>query len=112
GINQEVYEKAVSYLKSELKASDDHKVGLDWLIDKTEEFCKDSEMFNAISKSVELLEDSNSKGGRGKIAEYVKEALSIAFDPNVGHDYLDDADSRFEHYTSKDVKIPLGLEMF
>ena len=41
----------------------------------------------------------------------VGKALSISFDPNVGHDYIDDSDERFEYYHRKEDKIPFDLEL-
>jgi len=40
------------------------------------------------------------------------DALSISFDPHVGHDYLLDSDDRFDFYHKVETKIPFDLEYF
>jgi replicative DNA helicase len=40
------------------------------------------------------------------------EAFSVSFDSHIGHDYIEDADARYEFYTKKESRIPFDLEMF
>ena len=38
--------------------------------------------------------------------------MSVCFDNNVGHDYIDNSDSRYEFYHRDEAKLPFDLEMF
>jgi archaellum biogenesis ATPase FlaH len=42
----------------------------------------------------------------------LQEALAIGFDHNIGHDYLNDYEQRYESYHRKEDKIPFDLDYF
>ena len=42
----------------------------------------------------------------------MSEALSVCFDDHVGHDYIEDSESRYDFYHRKEEKIPFDLEFF
>jgi replicative DNA helicase len=42
----------------------------------------------------------------------LSDALAVSFDSHIGHDYLDDADERFEFYHRIEEKVAFDLEMF
>lgn len=81
---------------------------LDWLVDKSEEFCKECALHNAILASVEKLE---RKENVSDIPELVKKALQVEFNTNVGLEFLDDKDIdlRWEKYHENIAKIPTGI---
>lgn len=79
-----------------------------WLLDETEKFCQDKAIYNAIMKSISLLE---SKDDKGMIPHLLQQALQVSFDTSVGHDFIDDADSRYEYYHNKEVQTAFDLEM-
>ena len=82
-----------------------------WLIDAAEEFCKDKAVYNAIMQSIQILDASN-KGtlDKGSIPTLLADALSVAFDNHIGHDFLDDADPRYEFYHKVEQRIPFDLD--
>lgn len=82
---------------------------LAWLIDTTEEFCKQKAIYLAMSESLEIM---NGKKGVsvGSIPQKLMDAVSVSFDPNVGHDFLDQSDSRYAFMHKKEVKIPFDLD--
>jgi replicative DNA helicase len=82
-----------------------------WLIDESEKWCKDRAIYIAVMDSIEVL-DEKSKRSRGDIPELLKDALSVSFDTNIGHDQLEDADERWEFYHTEEEKIPFDLEYF
>lgn len=88
---------------------------INWLIDQTEKFCQDQALFNAISKSITLMNDESSETSnisKGSIPKILSEALSVSFDTSVGHNLFDDWESRYELYHRKESKIPFDLEYF
>lgn len=85
---------------------------LSWLMSTTEKFCKDKAVYNAIMKSIQILDGKDQSFTKEALPSILQEALSIAFDKSVGHDYFEDAEARFDFYHQKDSKIPFHLEMF
>jgi replicative DNA helicase len=85
---------------------------MEWLVDMTEKFCQDKALFNAMTKSLSIMDGSEKKLAKGSIPQLLTDALSVSFDPHVGHDYFGQADSRFEYYHRKEEKIPFDLEYF
>jgi archaellum biogenesis ATPase FlaH len=83
---------------------------VDWLVDKTEEFCKEKAIYNAISKSIEIIGDKTGVLSTGSIPDILSQALAVSFDTSIGHDFLTDTDSRFEFYHRKEERIPFDLE--
>ena len=83
----------------------------DWLVDETESWCKDRAIYIAVMDSIEVI-DKKSKRSTGEIPELLKDALSVSFDTHIGHDVLEDAEERYEFYTTTESKIPFDLEYF
>jgi len=88
---------------------------LPWLNEQTEKFCQDSALYNAVLEAVSIMDDT--KGGpekkpKGSIPEILTQALAVSFDPHVGHDYMEQSDSRFDFYHKKEKKIPFDLDFF
>jgi hypothetical protein len=98
-------------LIKDLKA-DDVETNVDWLLDSTEKFCQEKAIYNAIMKSIEIMNDKGGALTRGAIPDLLTQALAISFDPNVGHDYLEDFEERYEYYHRVENKIAFDLDFF
>ncbi|CAB4141220.1 41 helicase [uncultured Caudovirales phage] len=85
-------------------------VDAQWLLDQTEEWCKDRAIYLALMGSIKIADDKKGKLSRGVIPKLLTDALSVSFDPNVGHSYLDDTDARYEFYHRVEEKLPFDLE--
>jgi replicative DNA helicase len=85
-------------------------VDLEWLVDKTEGFCQEKAIYNAVLESISILDNSHKELSKGSIPKLLSDALAISFDSSVGHDYLDDSEDRFDYYHKVDEKIPFSLE--
>lgn len=95
----------------DLIAKDTDTVVYDWLVDTTEKFCQEKALYNAMVKSLEIMNDTKKGLARGSIPKLLSDALGISFDPSVGHDYLEDSDKRFEVYHSKVSRIPWDIDI-
>lgn len=82
----------------------------EYLIDKTEKFCQNRALHNAIYKAYEIYDGTNKTDKIGIIPDLVKDAICISFNNSVGHDYDEDAESRWEYYNSPENKIPFGFD--
>lgn len=92
--------------------SHDPKTDLDWIIEKTEKFCQEKAVYNAIMQSIQIIDGKDQKNGKGSIPQILNDALAISFDTNIGHNFLDDATSRFDFYHRKEIRIPFNLDFF
>jgi len=88
------------------------KPEVNWLIDKTEKFCQEKAIYNAVLDSIQILDGKDKSQEKGAIPKILSDALAISFDNSVGHDYLQDYDSRYEFYHRKEERIPFDLDCF
>ena len=109
-----IKEEQVKTITDTLKELSEDKIdtNIDWLSDSTEKFCQEKAIYNAIMKSIDVMNNKNSTLTKGAIPQLLSDALSVSFDPNVGHDYLEQYDYRYEYYHRVLEKIPFDLEFF
>jgi replicative DNA helicase len=85
---------------------------LEWLSSQTEDFCKDKAVYNAIMESIHILEDKSESKTANAIPEILSDALAVSFDTHIGHDYIEDAEERYDFYHRVEKKVPFDLEFF
>jgi len=83
-----------------------------WLTDNTEKWCKDRAIYLALMEAVSVADGGDDKKSRDSIPSILTEALSVSFDNHIGHDYIDDAQHRYELYHKVETKVPFDLEYF
>jgi len=98
-------------LLKEIHLSRDEKSEGQWLIEQTEKFCQDKAIYNAIMESVGIL-DNDNKRSKGEIPQLLSDALGVTFDNNIGHDYINDSDSRYDSYHKVESRIRFDLDLF
>lgn len=108
GLNETVYAEAAKKVKG--LYSNDFEYSKEWLTTETEKFCRDRAIYNAIMQSVKII-NGDTKLSAGAIPDMLSKALSVGFDAHVGHDYFDDAESRYEFYNKKEERIKTGIYM-
>ena len=84
----------------------------EWLIDETEKFCKDKSIYNAVLESIHIIDGKNKTKTVDALPQILSDALSVCFDTNIGHDYIKDAEKRYDFYHKSEQKIPFDLEYF
>jgi replicative DNA helicase len=104
-------ESCESYLK-EIENGKKEESKIEWLVDKTEQFCQEKAIYNAVLGSISILDGKDKTHDKGQIPKILSDALAISFDNSVGHDYLENSDARYEFYHRKEEKIPFDLEYF
>lgn len=111
GLFEEEFKKTLSLL-DEIK-SDGEASPNDWLVEQTEKFCQEKALHNAILESIQILDGkTKTDKSKGSIPAILSDALSISFDPNIGHDYLDNAEQRYDFYHKVEKRIPFDLDFF
>ena len=85
---------------------------MDWLVEKTEKFCQDRAVFNAVMESISIIDGKHQTLSKNAIPDVLTKALSVSFDTNIGHDYLENSDARFDFYHLEEERIPFDLDYF
>jgi replicative DNA helicase len=97
----------------EINASlNDAVVEKQWLLDTTEKWCRDRAIYLALMESIHIADGNNEKKNRDAIPSILSDALAVSFDNNIGHDYLQNYEERYEFYHRKEDKIEFDLEYF
>ena len=84
----------------------------DWLMERTENFCKQRAVTNAILDAFDIIEGKDKIHTQDAIPSMLSEALAVSFDSSVGHDYLEDFESRFDFYNRVEEKLEFDMDMF
>lgn len=95
-----------------LQSAEVDTVDKDWLLDETEKFCKDKAVYNAIMDSIQIIDGRNAELGPDALPDLLSKALQVGFDNNIGHDYIENANERYEFYHRLEEKMPFDLAMF
>ena len=88
------------------------KENLDWLIDRTEKWCQDRAVYNAIMESIQVIDGKHQTLTKTALPDILSKALAVTFDTNIGHDYIENVDERFDYYTTTEERIPFDLDLF
>jgi archaellum biogenesis ATPase FlaH len=84
----------------------------DFLLEKTEKWCQERAIHIGLMKSIDILDGKDENLTKNAIPDILTEALGVAFDSYVGHDYIDNAEERYEFYTRDEEKLPFDLDNF
>jgi hypothetical protein len=98
---------ALNALRVEPALAEDQET---WIVEQTEEFCQTRAVYLGLQQCVAVMDDP--KTPKHAMTDILKDALSVSFDTNVGHDYFDDADDRWTFYHAPESRIPFDLDAF
>ena len=107
-LSEETFKNVSSAIRNLEKDDSDYK----WLVDTTEEWCRNRAIYLSLLESIKIAEGDNEQKDMGSIPTILSDAISVAFDNKVGHDYLDDYQERYDFYNRVETKIPFDLAMF
>ena len=99
-------------IQSNIESFEKEEIDDNWLLDTTEKFCKDRAIYNAIVDGIQIIEGKDKKRNPDALPSLLTEALGVSFDNRVGHDYIDDANERFDFLHKVEKRIPFDLEFF
>jgi len=104
--------KSITEILEDINDSRTDKSDDKWLLDNTEKFCQEKAIYNAVLESISILDNKGGTKTKGAIPQILSDALSVSFDPYVGHDYIEDAEKRFDFYHKTEKKVPFDLDFF
>ena len=109
-LNEEQYKKTQELVDDLGEAVSEEQ--FDWLVDETEKWCKDKAIYNAILDGIHIIDGKSKDQTPDAIPAILTEALSVSFDTNIGHDYMEQYEERYDYYHEKEEKIPFDLDFF
>jgi len=107
-LNQDQFVKVTNIID---ELSYDDKNTEEWLLDKTEKFCQDKALYNAIRTSILILDDKEKGLDKGSIPKVLQDALGVSFDNSIGHDFLENVDERYEFYHRKEDRVEFDIDL-
>ena len=107
-ITEDTYKTICDYVSK----LDDGHADLEWVTDTTEKWCRDRAIYLALMESIKIADGQDEKKNRDAIPSILQEALAVGFDNNVGHDYLNDFEKRYDFYHKKQERISFDLDYF
>ena len=110
GLSENDFELTTNYVNN-INKPDDLEVS-SWLVEQSEKFCQDRAIYLAVVDSINILEGKNKDLTKGALPELLSTALAVSFDPNVGHDYIEDVEDRYDFYHRVEERIEFDLELF
>ena len=108
-LNEDDIKRVLNVVK---ELENDKDVNYEWLVETTEKFCKDKAVYNAIVEGISIIDGNDKERSADAIPSILTDALAVGFDNSVGHDYLLDAEARYEYYHTIEEKIPFDLDFF
>jgi len=107
--NDEQYRHAVEILPDIFKVEE---IDNEWLIDKTEKWCQDRALHNAVMESISIIDGKHQSLTKNALPEILSDALSVNFDANIGHDYLNNFSDRYDFYHKEEERVQFDLDYF
>ena len=108
-LTDEQYKLAIDILPNLFTSEE---VNAQWLNDSTEKWCQDRALHNAIMESITIIEGKHTQLTKNALPDILSKALGVSFDNNIGHDYTENAEDRFDFYHKEENKIPFDLDYF
>ena len=90
----------------------DEKVDEQWLLDTTEKWCQDRAVYNAIMESISIIDGKHESLTKNALPDILTKALGVGFDTNIGHDYIENVEKRYDFYHTEEQRIPFDLDYF
>ena len=107
-MNEEGFKHAVQMIDS-FKV--DSNTSQEWLLAETEKFCQDKDLYNSIRRAILILDGQDKEYDKGSIPKLLSDSLGVSFDTNIGHDFLEDYNARYEYYHRKDERLDFDIEL-
>ena len=107
--NEEQYRHAVEIIP---QLFSDEKVDQQWLYDTTEKWCQDRALYNAVMESITIIDGKHQNLSKNALPDILTKALGVSFDTNIGHDYIENFEERYEFYHRDEERLPFDLDYF
>lgn len=108
-LNDDMYQAAMDILPNIFVSE---KADEKWLEDTTEKWCQDRAIHNAIMESISIIDGKHKNLTKNALPDLLSKALAVSFDTNVGHDYIENVEERYDFYHEDEERIGFDLDYF
>jgi archaellum biogenesis ATPase FlaH len=108
-LNTETYTHALEILPNIFAKEE---IDSQWLLDTTEKWCQDRAVYIAIMESISIIDGKHESLSKNALPDILSKALAVTFDTNIGHDYIENVEERFDFYHAQEERIPFDLDYF
>ena len=108
-LNTETYTHALEILPNIFTKEE---IDSQWLLDTTEKWCQDRAVYIAIMESISIIDGKHESLSKNALPDILSKALAVSFDTNIGHDYIENVEERFDFYHAQEERIPFDLDYF
>ena len=108
-INEEQYAHALEIIPNIFAKEE---VNQQWILDTTEKWCQDRAIYNAIMESISIIDGKHQDLTKNALPDLLQKALAVSFDTNIGHDYIENVEQRYDFYHEQEERIPFDLDYF
>ena len=105
--NDEQYAQAMEILPNIFKKEESDE---QWLLNTTEKWCQDRAIHNAIMESISIIDGKHKDLTKNALPDLLTKALAVTFDTNIGHDYIENVEQRYDFYHEDEDRIPFDLD--
>lgn len=109
GFNDEQYRHAVEILPEVFKKDE---IDERWLVDTTEKWCQDRALYLAVMESISIIDGKHQTLTKNALPDILQKALGVTFDTNIGHDYIENVEERYDFYHEQEERLPFDLDLF
>jgi replicative DNA helicase len=88
------------------------QINQQWLLDTTEKWCQDRAVHIAIMESIQIIDGKHKELTKNALPDILQKALAVSFDTNIGHDYIENVEQRYDFYHEQESRIPFDLDYF
>ena len=107
--NEEQYRHAIEIIPQLFEKEPTDK---QWLYDTTEKWCQDRALYNAVMESITIIDGKHQNLTKNALPDILTKALGVSFDTNIGHDYIENFEERYEFYHRDEERLPFDLDYF
>ena len=61
-------------------------------------------------ESINILDGNSKTYNKEAIPSILADSLSVSFDNHIGHDFIENADDRYEFYNRVEDRIPFDID--
>lgn len=83
----------------------------DWLVGETETYVRDVMLMDAVYTAIDVGKGDNKDIDRGELPELFRDAVSVSFNSDLGHDYFEDAAARYDYYHAEENRIAFDIDL-
>ena len=106
-----IHEEDAAYIGNFLEKPLEVEHKIEWLVDQTEAHVKQKAIYNAIRQGIHIIDGRDENYTPEALPTLLSDALKVGFDNDIGHDYLNDVESRYDFYHTVEERIPFDIDL-